>query len=304
LWGKILVSREIKSTMILIGIWGPLEKLYSGFLGQKNIWRLNEFRRARFLSLSRHTETLVTELELKKLISSLKPVKTEFDLIRIGDSEDGGYLVPDLLETIRYAFSPGVAGTASFERDLISRGIFCYLADYSVDTTPISGNFLDFDKKFIGIEDNEVFMTLSTWLDAKCINSNDLLLQMDIEGAEWEVLESVDRETLLKFKVLVIEFHNLHFLLFKYSFESMKRVVDSLLSDYYVVHFHPNNNDGLQNLSGVSVPPTAEITFLRKDSCKRIGLLERITSPLDSHNSNWKRHIYAEDIFSTRNIGT
>ena len=53
--------------------------------------------------------------ELKELIKALRPVKTKFDLIRIGGANDGGYLIPDDLEGIAACFSPGVADTASFE---------------------------------------------------------------------------------------------------------------------------------------------------------------------------------------------
>lgn len=36
------------------------------------------------------------------------------------------------------------------------------------------------------------------------------ILQMDIEGTEYEVILSTSTENLLKFQCLIIEFHNLH----------------------------------------------------------------------------------------------
>ena len=33
--------------------------------------------------------------QIKELIKALRPVKTKFDLIRIGGNNDGGYLIPN-----------------------------------------------------------------------------------------------------------------------------------------------------------------------------------------------------------------
>jgi hypothetical protein len=132
----------------------------------------------------------------------------------------------------------------------------------------------------------------------KKVDSNNLLLQMDIEGAEWDVFDSISRETLLKFRVLVVEFHSLHLLFFRLPFERIKKIFDFLLNDYYIVHYHPNNNDGLQEYLGVKISPTAEITFLRKDSCSVILPRDKITHLLDSHNSTWKPFVFAESTFN------
>ena len=44
------------------------------------------------------------------------PVKTEHELIRIGGSKDGGYLVPNDLSGIQACFSPGVSDLADFKK--------------------------------------------------------------------------------------------------------------------------------------------------------------------------------------------
>src|SRR5215213_9459706 len=81
------------------------------------------------------------------LISRLHPIDTEHSLIRLGSDNDGGYLIPDDFEGIVACFSPGVEINASFENDMLKRGIGCYLADGSVDGAPIQG--VHFLKKFI-----------------------------------------------------------------------------------------------------------------------------------------------------------
>lgn len=292
-----MVPIRLKTFLVQRGFWGTLVNIFDSTFGARNIWRFNEYRRARFLKSARHTELLVTQMELEDFLTSIRPVNTEHELIRVGANGDGGYLVPNLLKDIDFAFSPGVANTATFEEALIAIDIACFLADYSVDFSPISGSQVDFEKKFIGRFDNEIFMTMETWIRMKKVDSSNLLLQMDIEGAEWDVFDSMSRETLLKFRVLVIEFHSLHLLFFRLSFERIKKIFDLLLNDYYIVHYHPNNNDGLQEYLGVKISPTAEITFLRKDSCSEILPRDKITHLLDSHNSTWKPLVFAESTF-------
>lgn len=292
-----MVPIRLKTILLNKGLWIFLVRIFESVFGAKNIWRLNEYRRARFLKLARHTESLVKRVELEEFLTSIRPVSTEHPLIRVGASGDGGYLVPSVLNMIDYAFSPGVANTATFEEALIEFGIPCYLADYSVEDSPISGDKVDFEKKFIGSLDNNICMTMETWIRKKKIDSNNLLLQMDIEGAEWDVLDSMAHETLLKFRVLVIEFHNLHLLFLRLSFERIRRIFDLLLTDYYIVHYHPNNNDGLQEYLGIKISPAVEITFLRRDSCSEILPRDKITNLLDSHNSTWKPLVFAESTF-------
>ena len=56
---------------------------------------------------------------LLNFVKKLRPVKTKFNLIRIGGAKDGGYLLPADLDGIAACFSPGVADTANFETELL-----------------------------------------------------------------------------------------------------------------------------------------------------------------------------------------
>ena len=93
-------------------------------------------------------------------VSRLHPVITDKELVRIGGDFDGGYLVPDDLDGIVACFSPGVDVTATFEEALLERGIPCFLADASVDAPPIEHPLIDFERKFLGVVNDEVTTTL------------------------------------------------------------------------------------------------------------------------------------------------
>jgi hypothetical protein len=109
---------------------------------------------------------------------------------------DGGYLVPNDLQGISACFSPGVSKEASFELAFANKGIQCYLADYSVNGPPFENQHFDFEKKYLGPENNQVFMTLERWVNEKQPIGAEFILQMDIEGAEFMMLQGA-KQTLM-----------------------------------------------------------------------------------------------------------
>jgi hypothetical protein len=201
-------------------------------------------------------------------LASVKPIKTNHDLIRLGGDADGGYLVPDDIEGVEVCFSPGVSKVATFEEDLTERGVKCFLADHSVDAPPVKNKLFDFEKKYLGPYESEIFMTLEGWINDKAPNESDFILQMDIEGAEYGVLLGTSLETLKKFRVLIIEFHKLDALYDIMGYELIRLAFAKLLKEFEVVHIHPNNFAKPIRYQGMDVPPYMEFTFLRKDRIK------------------------------------
>ena len=60
-------------------------------------------------------EKYVNYNKVRDFLELLRPVTTEFELMRVGSEEDGGYLIPDDLQGVVALFSPGVAKSATFE---------------------------------------------------------------------------------------------------------------------------------------------------------------------------------------------
>jgi hypothetical protein len=223
--------------------------------------RLQKLLLANNFRITRTTENS----RLKQFFSDIKPVRTNHELIRLGGNNDGGYLVPNDLEGIEVCFSPGVSDLADFERDLIKRGIKCFLADYSVDGPPFRSELIDFEKKYLGPVENEIFITLEKWIKQKARQKSDFILQMDIEGAEYGIIFDTSLDTLRKFRILVIEFHGLDGLCDKFGFEIINLTFTKLLKEFDVVHVHPNNYVPPIRYKDFIIPPTVEFTFLRKD---------------------------------------
>lgn len=133
-------------------------------------------------------------------------------LVRVGPVGDGGYLVPkNALKNITTLFSPGVADESGFEMDCANRGMDVYLADGSVDAPSVDHPLFHFTRRHLTGDGEStadgMFMTLEDWMNAslpKGDKSSDLMLQMDIEGHEYDVLMAAPDELLTRFKIIVV----------------------------------------------------------------------------------------------------
>lgn len=220
------------------------------------------------------------------LINLLHPVCGGAELIRLGPEGDGGYLVPDDLSGIDYAFSPGVSTESGFETELAIRGMRVFLADFSVDGPAAANDRFVFDKKFVGGLSDDTFMTLNEWKNGKIPeHGGDLLLQMDTEGAEYETLLSAPAALLEQFRIMVIEFHDLHELFHRRFFDIASRVFHKLLLTHSVVHIHPNNCCGSVRSNAIEIPRIAEFTFHRNDRLTARSPCRRFPHPLDRDNT-------------------
>ncbi len=232
------------------------------------------------------TDDILSTIEL------LKPRDVGHELIRIGGEGDGGYLVPDDLQGIAACFSPGVSTTADFEEMLAtSYGIRSYLADFSVDAPPLASELMEFDKKYLGVVNDEVYLRLEDWVDSKVGPEGDLLLQMDIEGAEYPVLIDATPELLRRFRIIVIEFHALQQMFGRRSLNLLKGIFHKLANDFTVAHAHPNNHRQIYHHAGIEIPANLEITLLRNDRVRSGNRVLTFPHPLDHPNVPGKEDV-------------
>ena len=229
-------------------------------------------------------DPMVDRNSIISLLNKTRPILTNLNLIRVGAEGDGGYLIPDDLVGISECYSPGVDNIASFEADLVNFGILSHLADFSVEQVPGDIKVASFNKKFIGPNSINEFISLEDWINSSSSNNEDLILQMDIEGAEYASILSTSDNVLKRFRILAIEFHNIETWSQIQYYQIVESVFDKLSRNFYVVHNHPNNAMGIVNLGGVKVPRLMEITYIRKDRVDETYGFSKLPSKLDFPN--------------------
>lgn len=226
----------------------------------------------------------VHELAVRDLISRLRPVPIVRELVRIGPEADGGYVMPDDFAGVSAMISPGVGRECRFDHAVAERGIPVVMADGSVAGPPVPHERFTFERKFVGLRDNDTTVRLDT-LVGRVPDAGDLILQMDIEGAEYHALLDASPETLGRFRMMLIEFHGLWRLLDPTDSDLLFATFERLLETHVVVHLHPNNVGPLKSAGDIEVPRLIEFTFLRRD---RVAVdperTLRFPHPLDRDN--------------------
>jgi hypothetical protein len=227
------------------------------------------------------------EPQVRGLIGRLNPVSTEHELIRIGPDGDGGYLLPDDLDGIHACFSPGVGFVSGFELEIAERGMPVFLADRSVEQPATPHSLFSFVPKYIGATSNDEFTTLQDWVGASLSEgAEDLMLQMDVEGFEYETILATPDQLLRRFRIIVVECHALDQLWNHSFFRIASRAFDKLLHTHACVHVHPNNCCGLLDLHDLPIPRVIEFTFLRRDRFETERATATFPHVLDHDNTH------------------
>lgn len=222
------------------------------------------------------------------LMRRLAPRRAARPLIRLGASGDGGYLAPDDLDGVVACLSPGVSNVASFDQDLAERGVDVIMADASVDGPPSPHPKFHFCKKYIGGARDGDFIRLSDLLSETefAAPEGDLILQMDIEGAEYHAIIDSEEAFLRRFRIMIVEFHGLQRLFSAGALPFFEAVFAKLLRSHAVVHLHPNNAFRPITRKALSIPPLMEITFYRRDRGVQDAPPEAgLPHPLDAPNT-------------------
>lgn len=162
-----------------------------------------------------------------------------------------------------------------------------FLADKSIQSPGINipKDRFEFISKYIGPSDNDDFITLDSWVRGSITdNETELLLQMDIEGWEYLSLINASNDLLRRFRIIIIEFHNLHQLWIPSFFNIANQAFSKLLESHTCVHIHPNNDSSIYKFNGIEIPPLAEFTFYRNDRIKNKVYEENFPNGLDFKN--------------------
>jgi hypothetical protein len=237
----------------------------------------------------------VSARDLPPSLDVLNPIVLE-DLVRLGVNKDGGYLVPaSAVAEADALLSFGLALDWSFERDALKLNpdLVIHAYDHSVGESMFLDDIV---ARWADARDNPVyaFSVMRYWVNlyqayreffqgnvthfqervrirqeraqdvaperilSRLEGRKNVMLKMDIEGAEYEVID-----TLLTYhpriSLMTIEFHATD--VFR---ELFLEKIDHIRRHYEVVHIHGNNFNGIAR---DGLPEVLEMTFLHRGRC-------------------------------------
>lgn len=177
----------------------------------------------------------------RALFAEIQPVSlSNCTLERIGEPNDGGYLVcGNLLTGVQSGYSYGISGYDGWGCG-ISERLRIRMHEYDCfDTRQPScpTGQLVFHPECIGpthVDDGRSFDTLANQIAANGDAGRNLIVKIDVEGAEWDAFLAADDATLARIDQLVVEFHLV----------DEPRYVDAvrrLKKHFEIAHLHFNN---------------------------------------------------------------
>jgi FkbM family methyltransferase len=237
-------------------------------------------------------------------LNFLKPLPL-MNKIRLGQESDGGYVIyKRLLEKTDVLISYGIDWDTGFEEHFnASTRKQVLMFDPTMLTFKILRHayfiaslkrfkfrsayvYLDFiifwKRKFaklkrqnvlffyegIAVKKVDKFNTFTNHINRFNLQNDRILLKIDIEGAEYEILQDKEfYKSLKKVNQIVIEFHDL-----KNHFRDLKKIVQHLSDDYSIGHIHINNfsecftiYDAFQESDDIHFFDVIELTFVKTE---------------------------------------
>jgi len=257
------------------------------FKNKKIILRINNFIRilTKYQNYSFEIRRSITRDRIIGFFNELHPANFGFELIRIGNDYDGGYLIPNDLVGVNKCISPGVGKSINFEKFLVTKyGIKSFLADPTVNISEPLPSAIKFHQIAIGhsSETNQIIdmesgkrsdfnsVTLERFINENTDSEEfDLLLQMDIENTEYLALLVSEPKILEKFRVMIIEFHSIPSIFEeKYFIEIIKPLFNKINQIFYVAHIHANNVAKPVKILNFKIPHGLEVTFHNRNRIK------------------------------------
>lgn len=204
---------------------------------------------------------LRSRLKIKKVVGK--------NFVRLGKANDGGYIMLDNFqnnsEGIAYSF--GISNDVSWDWDMATRGYEIFMYDMTIDALPKENPRFHFFKEGIaGIEIKEQNLnTLEHFIKRNGHEGKtNMILKMDVEGAEWSFLATVSSETLNQFDQMVFEFHDIIAPKNQSVMNATLACIKKINQTHSLIHLHANNNGSFLILDDkILFPDVLELTYVK-----------------------------------------
>lgn len=207
------------------------------------------------------------ERRVDEFASLIRPwTADDLTLQRIGGALDGAYVMAPV-SVLDGALSIGVGHDVTWDQAIAARGIPVHMFDPTVDGLPQPVPAGVFHKIGIGatagVRDGMELKPLDELLTlAGMSESQELLLKVDVEGAEWSSLCATNFSP---FQQVLLEMHDLSRLQDEADADEVLRTARSLAATHRPVHVHANNEGAFNRFDGRWFPDVIEVSYVRRD---------------------------------------
>ncbi|MDP4198813.1 MAG: hypothetical protein Q8922_02460 [Bacteroidota bacterium] len=202
-----------------------------------------------------------------KLIQLLTPYHVpQLEMDRWGPGRDGGYVVPvQLLRKTTLLVTGGVCDDVQFEEVMAREnpGVRIGLFDHTITKIPShTPATAVWHKMGLGSADGCIPLESAVTLCGGD-DTERLVVKLDIENAEWDVIENTPADFWRRVDVFIIEIHGLGD---SEKYAEYNRILDKLNQHLLLVHVHGNNFSRPIRLKseGVEIPVTMEATYINR----------------------------------------
>ena len=152
------------------------------------------------------------------------------NMVRVGPANDGGYVIVDGFDYDLF-ISCGIATDIRFEDCFLDiNKIKCIAFDGTISSFPSHRNSIDWIPKNIGHLNNEKTTNLKEYMQG----SKKIFLKMDIEGSEFNWIDSMTEAELDNISQMILEVH--------WPFDIYRmNMLEKLNKTHYITHIHGNN---------------------------------------------------------------
>ena len=209
------------------------------------------------------------------------------ELRRYGKDHDGGYVMLEDWPEEGAAYSIGIMDDVSWDAAMAAKGYPVHMYDHTIAGLPHEHENFHWSPIGLGETDRpeENLLSLATLLERNGhLGCRDLILKMDVEGAEWAALLHLPDRFLEHFRQILVEFHDCSRLDDAEHAQTMLRVFSLLNVSHRVVHIHANNWSSYDLVGGIPFPSVLEVSYVRQDVCTTVPSKRTFPTSLDMPN--------------------
>lgn len=222
--------------------------------------------------------------DTRRILARLRPhALKDHRKVRLGNPRDGGYVCVDDFAGIDTAFSFGINDDISWDLAAAERGLRVYQFDHTVSDPAPGDPRMVFEPKRIDAHSGPHSQSLSDLVRThdRGLPRPNIILKMDIEGAEWPVIEATSEEALSRIAWIVCEMHYFQGLAEPHYRNLIDRCLAKLSQGFALVHVHANVWGGISSLGNVMMPNVIEVALANRFVYEVEDTDETFPGPLD-----------------------